>query len=223
MSEDAEHDSVEDDLFRMGLLDERDLAIERAAAQGVAAELPELSSAKMDAIVAASLQAAGLEPEVDDAPRSTAKSRRWIAWVGGAGVAAAAVVLLWQAPPDEATSPLPSAQLRLGGTARTLGDTPPVRAYGPGDMFFVELSFDTTTQGPVISELFARDSAGVMLPVEIAQEFRDDAVVFEGEIAKFLPPGVWTLQLRYGRSQACDPSNPDSCEALETRIEVVGP
>lgn len=227
MSQDAERDPIEDALLQMGRLDAAEAAIERSEAEGVAAEVPAFSSAKMDTIVAASLRAAALEPEIEDVASSTS-GYRWVPWACAAAVAVAAAVVLWQAPPsqDAATvvvGPLPSAKLQLGGTARTLGDTPVVRAYGPGDEFFVELFFDAAIESSVFAELFARDSAGAMQSVTLAQEFRDDAVVFEGEIAEFLSPGVWTLQVRYGRPHSCSASTPDGCETLETRIEVVGP
>lgn len=228
MSEDAEPDPVEDALLQMGVFDAREAAVDRAEAEGGAAKVPEFSNAKMDAIVAASLRAAALEPEVEGTASSTTQSRHWIWWACGVAVAVAAALVLWQAPPSQVesspgTAPLPLAQLRLGGTARTLGDTPTIRSYGPGDAFFVELSIDTELQHPIVADLFARDPAGATRRVALSLRNRDGLMVFEGEIAELLAPGIWTLQVRYGRSHSCSGSTPDGCKTLETRIKVVGP
>lgn len=228
MREDPERDPVEDALLQMGQFDEREAAIERAESEGIVAEVPELSSAKIDAIVAASLEAAAPESEVEPSPNPATPPRSWIPWACGAAVAIAAALVLWQSPPsaDEAAAehtPLPSAQLRLGGTARTLGDSPALRSYGPGDAFFVELSFDTAPASPIVAEVFASDGEGVRKFVPLPLHKRADAFVFEGEIAALLPPGIWTLQIRYGDSDGCAPPLPDDCETLETRIKVVGP
>jgi len=227
MREDSERDPVEDALLQMAQFDEREAAIERAESEGIVAEVPELSSAKMDAIVAASLRAAAPESEVADTVSPTTQSRRWIPWACGIAVAVAAALVLWQAPPtqDGATvraGPLPPAQLTLGGTARTLGDTPPLRTYGPGDTFFVELTFDTPVPYPVVAELFARDAAGVLQSVPLSSQTREDSTVFEGEIAELLSPGIWRLHVRYGGLHNCSDTTPEGCEDLETRIEIVG-
>ena len=86
MREDSERDPVEDALLQMGLFDEREAAIERAESEGIVAEVPELSSAKMDAIVAASLRAAEPEREVEDTVSLPTRSRRWIPWACGVAV-----------------------------------------------------------------------------------------------------------------------------------------
>ncbi len=225
MSDDVQRDKVDDALLQMGLFDEHEAAIERAEAQGVVAEVPKISSAKLESIVAASLRAAAPESEVEAASSPT---QRWIPWACGAAVAVAAALVLWQSPPSTdpgavAPAALPSAQLKLGGTARTLGDTPRLRSYGPGDAFFVELSFDTPLESPVFAELFAHDAAGTTTLVPLSLEKRNDVLLFDGEIAALLPPGTWTLQVRYGSSDVCTASLPNGCKTLETRIEVVGP
>lgn len=228
MSDDVQRDPVDDALFQMGLFDEREAAIELAEAQGVVAEVPELSSAKQDAIVARSLRAAVPESEAEETVSPPIQSRRWIPWACGVAVAVAAALVLWQAPPSQdgaavGTGPLPHAQLTLGGTARTLGDTPALRTYGPGDTFFVELSFDPPIASNIAAELFAQDAAGVVQPVPLSSQNREGATVFEGEIAALLSPGIWTLQIRYGRPHSCSTSTPDGCETRESRIEVLGP
>lgn len=225
MTQDAERDPVEDALLQMGLFDEREVAIERAEAEGVVAEAPELSSAKVDAIVAASLRAA--EPEAEAVVTPLSQARRWIPWACGFAVAVAAALVLWQGFPVEDPAavnpgPLPSAQLKLGGTARTLGDAPAVRAYGPGDAFFVELSFDEPPAAPIEAQLYARDAAGVQQPIPLTPRQRKDVTVFEGQIADLLPPGTWTLHVRYGERGRCSDAAPDKCEVRETRIEVIG-
>ncbi|MGH1348609.1 MAG: hypothetical protein ACRBN8_44105 [Nannocystales bacterium] len=226
MSEDVEHDSVEEALLEMGLFDAQDAAIERAEAEGFEASVPDFSSEKMDAIVAASLRAS--EPQADEAPSPSPRVPRWIPWACGVAVALAAAIVLWQAPPDaEAPSigafSVPTGQLKLGGTARILGDTPAVRTYGPGDAFFVELSFDAPLDSGLVAEVFAQDSSGALRPVPLATQRRDGSVVFDGEIAELLSPGVWTLQVRYGGPSGCPDSTSVGCKTAETRIRVVGP
>lgn len=228
MREDSERDPVEDALLQMGQFDEREAAIERAESEGIVPEVPELSSAKIDAIVAASLRAAAPERETEETVSLPTRSRRWIPWACGVAVAVAAALVLWQAPPSQdgaavGPGPLPHAQLTLGGTARTLGDAPALRAYGPGDTFFVELSFDTPIASNIAAELFAQDAAGVVQPVPLSSQNRGGVTVFEGEIAALLSPGIWTLQIRYGRPHSCSTSTPDGCETRESRIEVLGP
>ncbi len=229
MREDAERDPVEDALLQMGQLDERDIAIERAESEGVVAEVPELSSAKVDAIVAASLAASTPVSEIQAAPSPTSRSHGWVPWICAAAVAVAAALVLWQAPPSQVESTptaasLPAAhQLRLGGTAQTLGGTPTVRSYGPGDAFFVELPFETPTQSRIVAELFALDPAGSVQPVPLSGQQLGHSVRFEGTIAEFLSPGIWTLRVRYGHPDDCSASTPDGCKTRETRIKVVGP
>lgn len=228
MSEDLERDAVDDALLQMGLFDEREAAIEQAEAEGVLAVIPAMSAAKTDAIVSASLKAAAPEPESEGTAGSSTGPHRWIPWACGVAVAVAAALVLWQATPSSGevsvrTGPLPSGQLTLGGTARTLGETPTVRAYGPGDAFFAELSFDTPFASDIVAELFARDADGALQPVPLPSQNRDGVTVFEGEIAALLSPGIWTLQVRYGRPHSCSESTPGGCETRESRIQVLGP
>ncbi|MBV1861630.1 MAG: hypothetical protein KUG77_24640 [Nannocystaceae bacterium] len=227
MSEETQRDAVEEALFQMGSLDAGEAAIERIEALGVEAETPALSSAKMNEIVAASLRAAGLETQAGDSPLSTTRLRRWVPWACAAAGAIAAALVLWQAPPRQeepsvALAPLPSGQLTLGGTARALGDTPKIRAYGPGDMFFAELSFAAGMPSQLVAELIARDTTGAMQSVSLSPQVRQGGVRFEGKIADLLPPGTWTLQVRYGMRYRCSTSNPGGCETLETQVEIIG-
>lgn len=160
---------------------------------------------------------------------------RLLAW-GGAAVAIAASVLLWRGvvhPTQTPTSPaltassLPEVRLELGGTARTLGEVPPVRPYGAGDTFVLRLSFDTVPVEPPFAALLAEDADGVERPLPFLphaeQASGTASVSFEGEIAKHLPPGTWTLRARLGYPPDCSATRADGCRSLETRIEVVAP
>ena len=223
MTSDEDNDVIDDALFDMGSFDAQDAAIEAAELDGVSAELPEISDAKFEALVAASLDVADLPPNLEE---RGGPARAWTRWAVAAGGAIAAALLLWQLrSPTDAVSTADAAlvaELRLGGTARTLGDAPTVRPYGPGDAFMLELAFETEPPGELGAVVVARDEFGAS--VDLALDLRRSAasLVLEGEIADMLTPGVWTLVVRYGVLDHCDRGASAQCRRLETKIEVLG-
>jgi hypothetical protein len=215
-------DEVEDALARMAAFDAQQAAIEAAEAGGAQPEVPQLSVEAQDAMVA--MAAAAARGSVEPAPSRTSAT---VAWVGGA-LALAASVLLWRvltdapAPEPAIARSLPAARVQLGGTARTLGDAPPARPYGLGDSFAIEVVFDTPPPGPVAAMLSATDAEGTRRSLPLERYDRPGVVGFRGQVADVLPPGLWTLQLRYGDPQRCTEARPEDCEALEAQIEILG-
>lgn len=212
MNRTSREDQVEDALARMAALDVQQAAIEEAEADGASVEVPEFSAATLDAIVAASVQAAEPRPQ---------PSRAWL-WSGAAVAALAAAMLLWWSRPAPPVAPLGTPELVLGGTARTLGDEPPVRPYGPGDSFALHLRF-AETPGPVAAHLVALDAEGGSRTLSLPWVDQDDGGRFEGAIAELLTPGRWTLRAYYGRPQACAPETVEGCRSLETQVDVLAP
>jgi len=226
----------------MGLFDACEAEIGRAEAEGVTLNVPEFSSAMVDAIVEASLRAAApgeskeqiqaaneVDADEGTSQRTRHRPRRWVPWVCAAAVSVVAAQGLWivSSSPDD-TSPtagaLPSAlPLELGGTSRVLGGSPAVRVYGLGDAFFVELPFTAKVRPPIFAELSALDAAGKTTHLPFEPVVGEDNLRFYGDIAAALAPGPWTLRVRYGRPDSCSASASSGCEVLERGIDVVGP
>lgn len=223
MTSEEDNDGLDDALFEMGSFDAQDAAIEAAEIEGEEPQLPDISDAKFEALVAASLEAADIPPSLEErAPRT----RPWTRWAIAAGGVVAATALLWQlsVSPEESltASSIPAAELRLGGTARTLGDAPEVRPYGPGDGFMLELAFETEPPTGLEFALVARNASGAVSTLALVPRREAGAVVFEGEIATLLEPGVWTLDVDFGVLGECGDGESARCRHLETTIEVLG-
>jgi hypothetical protein len=223
MTSDEDNDSIDDALYDMGSFDAQEGAIEAAELGGDEPQVPKFSSAKFEALIAASVDVADLPPSLEERPSRT---RGWVRWAIAAGGALAAGLLLWQlrAPAVVAPSgPVPAGTLRLGGTARTLGEAPAIRPYGPGDAFMLELSFEQAPPDVLQAAVVARDASGAETKLALDLRRRDAALVFEGEIASMLAPGVWTLSVDYGDLDACGTDDAALCRHAETTVEVLAP
>lgn len=223
MTSDEDNDALDDALLEMASFDAQEAAIEAAELEGEEPQLPKISDAKFEALVAASVDAADIPSSLDErAPRG----RPWARWAIAAGGALAASALLWRlsvSPEGTLTaSSIPNAELRLGGTARTLGDAPEVRPYGPGDTFMLEVAFESVPPAGMEYALVARSASGVVSTVALVPRHEAEAVVFEGEIAQLLEPGSWTLAVDFGVLDECGDEESARCRHLETAIEVLG-
>lgn len=229
MTSGQDNDAVDDALFEMGSFDAQDVAIEAAELEGVRPELPRVSDAKLEALVAASLDAADTSPHSTNRwgrKVQTAQARSWTRWAVATGGAVAAGLLLWQLSTSPGESPtddaIPVAELRLGGTARTLGDASVVRPYGPGDLFMLEVAFEEEPPMGLKAALVAGDVSGRVTTVALVPRREARSLVFEGEIADLLEPGVWTLSVDVGAVDECGRAESTRCRRFETKIEVLG-